>query len=393
MTRASRIERRLNSDSRDAVCVLGEIGHLDNAANDILTAAALDEIRQLKHPPLAVQRTLEVMHLVLHARRHRHGIPRGGVKWESVLRTMMAEDLAERLQHFDIVELRQSPLLVNDLHEHYFNPREQFEALSPDRVRRASSTACTLFSWSARMVEAASVESPTMYVGCPPSDSNILAAENESSPRNVSESHLPNTSQDVGVEVDASDDAIGDDFEDTGVPPITLGIWGTCPGGHGLDFCCRAMSFTCQICDNSFDKDSDSAFCRECRFFVCKICRTGGWLSVSLSGCDDMRESKVVGFRWLKHGEDAPSPLSVKAAVLQGGQMACWGQCGQAMLGQINVDFRPSFEKCTGGVVASITGMASRFSSNRASGVFSLTDERARNAAVLALFAGFPGVR
>jgi len=57
MTRASRIERRLNSDSRDAVCVLGEIGHLDNAANDILTAAALDEIRQLKHPPLAVQRT------------------------------------------------------------------------------------------------------------------------------------------------------------------------------------------------------------------------------------------------------------------------------------------------------------------------------------------------
>ena len=75
---------------------------------DVLTQTALDEIRQLKNPPLAVRRTLEagsspvwsipwngvvphkVMHIVLNAQRHSKGLPVQGIKWESVLRTWFA---------------------------------------------------------------------------------------------------------------------------------------------------------------------------------------------------------------------------------------------------------------------------------------------------------------
>ena len=76
--------------------------------DDLLTQTALDEIRQLKNPPLAVRRTLEagcsrisfipsngvvpekVMHIVLNAQRHSKGLPVQGIKWESVLRTWFA---------------------------------------------------------------------------------------------------------------------------------------------------------------------------------------------------------------------------------------------------------------------------------------------------------------
>jgi hypothetical protein len=315
---------------------------------------------------------------------------------------MMAEDLAERLQRFDMTELRQAPLLVNDLTEHYFNPHEKLEALSPDRVRRASSAACTLFNWSARMVEAAAVVSPAVSpTNCSESDSSALALDEAtdftSSPTNASEVHLASVDEAAASE-DASEE---EELEETGfspgLPPVTIGIWATCPGGHGLESVVRGMSLKCKICNKTFDKGADSASCRECDFFVCRTCRTGAWLSVSLPCASEERALKVVGFRWLRRGEDAPSPLSVASMLQQGSPMACWGQSGvvlqEAALGKIDMELRPSLEGCTGGVVASITGVASRFSSNRASGVFSLTDERARNAAVLALFAGFPGVR
>ncbi|CAE8673093.1 unnamed protein product, partial [Polarella glacialis] len=70
-----------------SVSVFGKISGADSQEGGALTAAALDEIRQLKHPPVAVRRTLEALHLLLHADRHRSGLPRGGVKWESVMRT------------------------------------------------------------------------------------------------------------------------------------------------------------------------------------------------------------------------------------------------------------------------------------------------------------------
>ncbi|CAE8598707.1 unnamed protein product, partial [Polarella glacialis] len=70
-----------------SVSVFGKISGADSQEGGALTAAALDEIRQLKHPPVAVRRTLEALHLLLHADRHRSGLPQGGVKWESVMRT------------------------------------------------------------------------------------------------------------------------------------------------------------------------------------------------------------------------------------------------------------------------------------------------------------------
>jgi len=141
-----------------------------------------------------------------------------------VLRTMMAEDLAERLQHFDIVELRQSPLLVNDLQEHYFSPQDKLEALSPDRVRRASATACTLFSWSARIIEAATMQSPETSIDSPWSDQAIDVLD---SPVSATGSNqiVEQANSDNIDEIVATDDAKEEDeMEEAGLPSVTVGF-------------------------------------------------------------------------------------------------------------------------------------------------------------------------
>ncbi|CAE8686137.1 unnamed protein product, partial [Polarella glacialis] len=197
------------------VSVFGKISGADSQefiSGGALTAAALDEIRQLKHPPVAVRRTLEALHLLLHADRHRSGLPRGGVKWESVMRTVCRDDLALRMQNFDISQLQRSPSLARDLRQSYFGEADCCEeALSLERVRYASKTAAALFSWAARTIEEATAEAP---------------GQGEQS-----EEHTPGLAD--LLEVTAKEffpDVVLDASEDGEL--LSVGVWATCPGGH-----------------------------------------------------------------------------------------------------------------------------------------------------------------
>eukprot|EP00434_Breviolum_minutum_P003980 symbB.v1.2.003500.t1/scaffold197.1/size274157/7 len=178
--------QRSQSHDPSAVRVFEEVGADQESQNEVLTQEALDEIRQLKHPPLAVRRTLEVMHIVLHAERHSSGLPMQGIKWEAEfpifeadLPTLASDNLAHRLETFDISRLRRFPNLARDLHDFYFeegfclstqksrcssklcNSRSRFIRraitseelkLSPQRVRFASKAAALLFAWAAKAV-------------------------------------------------------------------------------------------------------------------------------------------------------------------------------------------------------------------------------------------------
>lgn len=399
MQRPSRAARTISSGA-GGVRVLDEVGFAGNASEDmideVLTASALDEIRQLKHPPLAVRQTLEVIHLVLNAHRHRHGIPQEGVKWESVLRTITAEGLIQRLQTFDIAELQQTPCLTRDLRDRYFQPAKPVavtgvgnvllgpQPLSPERVRHASKSACTLFSWAARAVEAATPLVPTVAstIATAPEnavDEPVLTAASPSPPEQEQE------------------------FEDE--DPITIGIWATCPGGHGLDISASVSSFTCAICSTSISSGWDTASCRQCGFFVCVDCRRGSWLAARVSSmpaetCQEqvIRRADIIGFRWLRSGDAFPEPLSLQSTLEQG-SAACWGRSGAAILGEVCVTVwpeptRPEFAGCSGSVATRIQGSVPRFArtGNRGS-VFNLVDQRALSAAVLMCFSGFPGAR
>lgn len=407
MARMPRAERTVSAGD-GSVRVLGEISQLEQSQeilDDSLTAKAIDEIRQLKHPPVVVRRMLEVIHLVLHARKYRRGIPRDGIKWESVLRTITSEGLAYRLRAFDIAELRQTPQLARDLRDHYFQPYEASQVgpqpLSPERVRRASTSVCTLFAWAARTVEAAI----PVIDQASPSAAELISTASETVAAAVAEAVSVNSSA-VGCE--SVEDHVSDDDETL---PITVGVWATCPGGHGLEVGVGAMgeSVVCVICSNLINRGGDSASCRLCRFFVCTDCRRGSWLSAHLlrvfansTDGDDLqaadssndRRAEIIGFRWLRQGDEFPEPLASQT-ILEEGAAASWGRYGAAMLGDICLVFQPQLNGCSEGMVAKIGPAASqrRRSPSKRTSAFGLTDQRALNAAVLAGFCGFPGAR
>lgn len=415
--------RSLSADSTHRV--LNEVSEHD-MSSDVLTAAALDEIRQLKNPPMPVRRVLEVVHLVLHAQRHYRGIPRDGVKWESVLRTLSADDLVQKLETFDITQLRRSPALARDIHDMYFDPSVEApdgkrEALSPARVRRASATAATLFSWAARTVELATAD--------PPGQATSAVAEAVARVTKAVESEVqPLDSSPQAAETGSRSDIqhaaaeVESEEEDAEVYPLlSAGIWASCPRGHGLEVgtLLGLKPPPCGICGSATTSDglcsAEGLCCRECRFCVCHSCRNGGWLSASLLAFTApdtaplQQELLIVGFRWLRSGEELPQPLSASAAV-QDGVSACWGRSGAAarwgrtgkeLEGEVHVSLQPTAPGCHGaGRTAMVHGAAARhgvYAGNHSSAqekrgsIFNIKDQRALSAAVLVAVCGFPG--
>mmetsp|Transcript_139256 Transcript_139256/g.267026 ORF Transcript_139256/g.267026 Transcript_139256/m.267026 type:complete len:419 (-) Transcript_139256:40-1296(-) len=414
-----RHRRSLSSDSTDRV--LNEVSEQD-LSSDVLTAAALDEIRQLKHPPMPVRRVLEVVHLVLHSQRHYRGIPRDGVKWESVLRTLAADDLVQKMETFDIAQLRRSPALARDIHDMYFDPAVgnldgKHEALSPARVRRASATAATLFSWAARTVELATAEPPPGQAASAVAEAVARVAqavETEVQPL-ASSPQAGETGRSLGRDPIAAE--VESEDEDAEVHPVlSAGIWAACPRGHGLEVgtLLGLKPPACGICSSA--TTAEGLCCRECRFCVCHSCRSGGWLSASLlafpaleAAAPLQQELLIVGFRWLRSGEELPQPLSLSAAVQDGvsacwgrtGATARWGRTGAELEGDVHVELRPIIPGYDGaGRTSMVHGAAGRhavYAGNHSSAqetrgsIFNLTDQRALSAAVLVAVCGFPG--
>eukprot|EP00931_Biecheleriopsis_adriatica_P050578 TRINITY_DN29293_c0_g1_i1.p1 TRINITY_DN29293_c0_g1~~TRINITY_DN29293_c0_g1_i1.p1 ORF type:complete len:414 (-),score=101.15 TRINITY_DN29293_c0_g1_i1:57-1298(-) len=403
----ARFRRSLSLDD-SSVRVFAEVGKAGES-DDVLTAAALDEIRQLKNPPLAVRRTLEVMHLVLHSHRHCRGVPRDGVKWENVLRTLASDDLAQRLQNFDVSQLRQYPNLARELHDLYFSPEAASRlasrspskhrsftrsltaaeladrVLSPERVRRASTAAATLFSWAARTVEDA-VPPPA-----PAAAVEELIAASDGEP--ALEASGFEDEEAFGFE---DEEAQEQDTNPEGSATLTVGVWATCPQGHGL--CVGiAGSPICAICNMSIVRGGDSASCRRCGFFVCMTCRKGGWLTVTAQSSSPVT-CDIVGVRFLRDGEDLPEPLSLQTASEQGAS-ACWGKGGAALDGEVRLRLHNLLaEPGTAAAAVLECGVEDlphpkpcvKASQTRGS-VFGLMDTRASNAAVHVAVCGWPG--
>mmetsp|Transcript_24074 Transcript_24074/g.56679 ORF Transcript_24074/g.56679 Transcript_24074/m.56679 type:complete len:348 (+) Transcript_24074:42-1085(+) len=319
--------QRSQSVDASGVRVFTEVSQEGEDCDDLLTQTALDEIRQLKNPPLAVRRTLEVMHIVLNAQRHSKGLPVQGIKWESVLRTLAADDLAQQLETYDINQLRRFPDLARDLHDFYFEEGLCFNRhksrcsrklqtskssflhravtseelkLSPHRVRYASRAAATLFAWAAKaVIEALPPPTPPM----PPTPEPV---QEEAEVEVLPELLLPGEAE-------------------SPVQTLTAGVWATCAQGHGL---CVGISGTpvCAVCGNTILRGGDSASCRLCGFFVCVGCRKGTWLDISASStsASSSLQIEVVAMRFLRDGEEPPAALAQVAQVP--GAAATWSQ-------------------------------------------------------------------
>ncbi|CAE7485163.1 unnamed protein product [Symbiodinium natans] len=390
-----RFQRSQSADT-SGVKVFAEVSQEGEECEDVLTQAALDEIRQLKNPPLAVRRTLEVMHIVLNARRHSRGLPTQGIRWENVLRTLAADDLAEQLETYDISQLRQFPDLARDLHDFYFEEGLCFNRhksrcsrklqtakssflrravtseelkLSPGRVRYASRAAATLFAWAAKAV-AEALPPPTPPT--PPMPEPTVVAD----------------------EVEVLPELLLPGEPDPPAEALTAGVWATCPQGHGL---CVGIAGTpvCAVCGNTILRGGDSASCRLCGFFVCVGCRKGSWLSIAGASASSAAAVQVdiVAMRFLRDGEELPAALAALAPAANVPQMpgtaAVWG--GEQQLEEVQLTFHNDLLKegvsqvpmsC---VVQSAPKAppAPPVPPRSGSGVFGLMDTKALNASIL----------
>eukprot|EP00411_Alexandrium_monilatum_P000519 CAMPEP_0175194538 /NCGR_PEP_ID=MMETSP0093-20121207/6543_1 /TAXON_ID=311494 /ORGANISM="Alexandrium monilatum, Strain CCMP3105" /LENGTH=437 /DNA_ID=CAMNT_0016487463 /DNA_START=66 /DNA_END=1379 /DNA_ORIENTATION=+ len=423
-----RCQRSLADGGPESTRVFSEVGRTQEDIAEALTMASLDEIRRLTNPPMPVRRTLEVVHLVLHAQQYWRGVPPEGVKWERVQRTISSDDFVQRLQRFDMEALRQLPNLAHDLHQVYFSadaggprPRRSltvssrlaskgraFEALSPERVRHASSAAAALFSWAARTVQQAAPD---------PADEPRRLRRSMSVPERSAGPGLGDSPASAAAELPALDELASpaqraDAAEEGQVERqrLTVGVWLTCPQGHGLDIGCIGPSPVCAICSSSIVRGGDSAACRTCRFFVCVDCRRGGWLSVSVSEGNrqeapmGLLDFDVVGFRWLRSGESLPEPLRLEDALARRA-MACWGRDGPpdspGFDGQLRLELRAGPAQASDTSSASPSSLLcdvayrrnprSGSSARASSAVFGLTDARALGASVLLALCGWPG--
>lgn len=417
-----RCRRSLADSGSEGVKVFSEVGQNEDDISEALTMASLDEIRRLTNPPMPVRRTLEVVHLVLHAQQYWRGVPPDGVKWERVQRTVSSEDFVQRLQGFSIEALRQFPNLARDLHEVYFSPDagsgqrrlssrrsysvarisskgRVYEALSPQRVRHASNAAAALFSWAAKTVTAA----------LPDPDEPRRPRRSMSVPERLVSPRLPDSPVGVLAELPESD-ADKEETRTQNQKRLTVGVWMTCPVGHGLEVGCVGPSPICAICKLAIIRGGDSAACRQCGFFVCVECRKGGWLSVNVAAGNGQEapmglvDFDVVGFRCLRAGEALPEPLCLESSLTHGA-MGCWGKDGPPdspeLDGGLQLELRADFPQALCASRASsaaslLCGVEyKRFrrgaSNTRASAVFGLTDVRGLGANVLLALCGCPG--
>lgn len=162
-----------------------EYGAMGCAAGNI-SAKDLEEVRSLSgQPPPVVQRTLELMWMILNATRAaKHLEP---PDWTSVRRTLSDAEFQSRVLEYDVQQLRAAPELCDYLVHEYFNPNDHLhigpsvgaadrrrrparrhsyplvstnktkEPLTFQRVYRASRAAAALFGWCAEVVDRAAI--------------------------------------------------------------------------------------------------------------------------------------------------------------------------------------------------------------------------------------------
>lgn len=144
--------------------VLRARGHSSETEGGVRSALAnitqreLDDLRSLVKPNEIVLRTLQAMCLILDSPKQ--PTPSKPPAWSRVLRIMRDKEFVTRMLSFDIESLRSAPVLIRLLIEGFFGAGEStlkggFEALTYQRVRRASVSVAALFHWcSSGMVAA-----------------------------------------------------------------------------------------------------------------------------------------------------------------------------------------------------------------------------------------------
>jgi len=137
----------------------GEGEALPHPLEDI-TDLELEEIRQLKHPPMVVRRVMEIVFLIL----GESGIPGpSGILWATVVRIVVQTNFLRRVRRYDIEELAAKPEIVNYLCREYFGPGG--EPLRLPRVRRASSAVVAFFGWTVALIAGVLPDWPADRVG------------------------------------------------------------------------------------------------------------------------------------------------------------------------------------------------------------------------------------
>jgi len=112
-----------------------------------ITDLELEEIRQLKHPPLMVRRVMEIVFLIL----GESGIPGpSGIMWAKVVRIIVQTNFLRRVRRFDIEDFAAKPELVDYLCREYFGPGD--EPLRLPRVTRASRSVVAFFGWTVALI-------------------------------------------------------------------------------------------------------------------------------------------------------------------------------------------------------------------------------------------------
>eukprot|EP00933_Yihiella_yeosuensis_P033651 TRINITY_DN27305_c0_g1_i1.p1 TRINITY_DN27305_c0_g1~~TRINITY_DN27305_c0_g1_i1.p1 ORF type:complete len:913 (-),score=211.69 TRINITY_DN27305_c0_g1_i1:175-2913(-) len=112
-----------------------------------ITTLELEEVRQMKHPPLVVARVMETVHLILNGELP--SLSSNELDWSDVLRTVVRGDFLKRARSVKIEDLKEKARLIDYVCRQYFAGDE---ALTPQRVRRASRAVVAFFGWTVAIV-------------------------------------------------------------------------------------------------------------------------------------------------------------------------------------------------------------------------------------------------
>jgi len=128
----------------------------------------LEEIRSLKHPPLVVQRALEVVCLLLSVVHFSRDLK--PPDWSTVQHMLTDTKFLTRVLMYDVTALRAAPELVDYIRNEYFASRpvsvagqvSLHDALSFERVFRANCATAALFRWGSFIITSAEAVPPVI---------------------------------------------------------------------------------------------------------------------------------------------------------------------------------------------------------------------------------------
>lgn len=105
----------------------------------------LDEVRKLQHPPKALRRLMEVLHLMLEGKASVPAV----VDWQAVQVTLEQEVFNHRIRTCDVESLGRHPDVASKILNEYFSGPD---ALTFESIQHASRGALALFGWASSLV-------------------------------------------------------------------------------------------------------------------------------------------------------------------------------------------------------------------------------------------------